>query len=593
MKFTDRFELETKSTEQLTSETIRNLKYDGDKFNIIIKLYENPIDKLGEIFNKLVTDEKINCGYYYLNNIHASSQIINPNIITDLITDVTEKKVMSIRDTIFDGNNILGTVTFAMYIQLWKSYKDFTFKMLNFIKIYQKPTVKLGKKSYDDKNDDKNDTSGVKLLNSTIKTFYDEILNTSDSNNILLKISKDLGDINKKNIDQLIYFIDSIRKFISIKEMIRIDSSTYYKIIQNIMSNVNNVNIMCSHIHDLLKNAYNRPLNDDIEYETTVLNDIDDKTVAKIYKMIGILATYVETDILFLHYNKFMQIRIIDLKYGNLHLEIEIIKRMSNRLGINNSQKLINMITDIMNTKKFNDIIHKTDINIVSKEYSQITDLSTKKLNPIILNKCIWDIYNISDIEPFYPPELKCYFDIISKIYCTVHDNKYGINWQPTMGSARFEALLGTKQVDITCNILQAIVLIYFNNNSKTTSKNFANETLINSKLADKIFDSLFEANIIIYLNSADDPIYMVNTRNYTGDNIIDIRYTFIKVFETENKPDFKTSYQKFVNKPDLKSPYQKIVNKRDLKPLYKKFINKKIKKPIKKLVKGKNKFKK
>ncbi len=48
---------------------------------------------------------------------------------------------------------------------------------------------------------------------------------------------------------------------------------------------------------------------------------------------------------------------------------------------------------------------------------------------------------------------MKCYMDIILKSYLSLYQNRYIINWQPTMGSAQFEAQLGQRKVDIICNI--------------------------------------------------------------------------------------------------------------------------------------------
>ncbi|MEM3062930.1 MAG: cullin, partial [Nitrososphaerota archaeon] len=235
---------------------------------------------------------------------------------------------------------------------------------------------------------------------------------------------------------------------------------------------------------------------------------------------VTILASYANKDILLLCYTKFMQARITDLRYDYLGFELELIEKLSPNLGKDNTQKLVDAVNDIVRSKINNDAIHKISTNI---------------LNPIILDKSAWQIYNTSEMELEYPSEMKCYLDIISKYYQDIYSNKYIINWQPTMGMACFEASLGSKSVNIICNILQAIGLLYLNDHPDTTIQQFSVDTLINLKLARKIFESLFEANLVV-IRDNDQGIYTVNLVNYTGNTDLDIRPIFVEVFVEERE---------------------------------------------------------
>jgi hypothetical protein len=517
--------------EQLSHRSFFDLCSNNSRLNIIIPLEENAIDKLKEIFNKIVSNDKMDDGYYLLQNLFVHAQMVDPNIVINLIIDSIKSKINIIRETIFNENGKLDYINIGMYIQVWKSYKDFSQKIYVLIKNYQQylveRNIKTGKISHDI------------LSIIQICMFYDGIINKENNDKILSLVSKDLNEIDKKNIEQLIDYIDSIRAFMIMKEFTFVDREKLSVIIKNIMNCTNIVNIMCAHMHNLLKSLTNKQMViDDTEYETIIAGDTEKKLIKKIYKMATILSTYAEKTKLLACYSKFMQIRIIDLKYDNLELEIEIIRRISGALGKEDAQKLIDAIADIINTKNANQVIQVAEIKVKSDEYKKIENITSKVLCPIILTKNIWKIYNTSDMEPIYPLEMKCYLDIITKSYLNIYQGQYIIDWQPTMGSAQFEAQIGSKKIDITCNILQAMALMYLNDNLQTTASKFATDSFINLELATKIFESLFEANLVIYLSidKKDDPMYIVNKQNYTGENKIDIRRIFVETFEVEEE---------------------------------------------------------
>jgi hypothetical protein len=523
--------------QKLMAQPFFDLSYNNQRLNVILPLEDEPVKELEKIFNKIIHDDKIENNYYELNNLFTLAQMVEQNIVTNLIIKTVNTKILSIQDTIFSDNGKLDEINLGMYIQLWKSYKDFCTKMYLLIKNYHQylvdMNIQIGKIHH-------NIMSIIQMC-----MFYNSIINKQDNENILHIVSKDLANIDKKNIEQLIDYIDSIRAFIIMKDFTNVDRDKLSNIIRAIMGKTTIVNIMCEHMHHLLKSlSNNQPIVDESEYETVVANDAEKKTIKKIYKIATILSTYSDKLKLVTCYSKFMQSRIIDLKYDNLELEIEIVRRISGALGKEDAQKMIDAIADILNTKNANQVIQSADIKVKSDEYKKLTNISTKILAPIVLTKNIWKIYNITELEPAYPLEMKCYLDIISKSYLSIYRGDYIINWQPTMGSAQFTAHLGQKKIDITCNILQSMALLYLNDNIETTSSKFAKDVLINTELSSKIFESLFEANIIIYLHidHIEDPVYIINLQNYMGDAKIDIRPIFVDVFKVETEVNSKKS---------------------------------------------------
>lgn len=512
---------------KLSERSFFDLKINNQRLNSIIILDEDPVEQVRELFDKIVADETLQMNHYMVRNLLSIAETIDPNIVINLIVSAIDKKNQSIKETIIDENGDFHTINLGMYIQIWKSYRQFTGNIYKFAKKYQDYLVNrdimIGKISHD-------------ILNIVqISMFYNNIINSNENSNILATVSNDLREVNKNNIDQLIGYIDSIRLFITMSDFITINKENLINIIKTIMNQNNIINIMCAKLHELLIDLNNNQTSDDNKTENIINSET--KYIKKIYKITTILATYVEKKKLLLFYSKFMQTRIINFKYNNHEMEIELIRRISGTIEREDAQKLVNAISNIINCKNANKIIQAANIKIKSDEYKYLGEIKTKILTPIILNKNSWKIYNTCKLIPNYPLEMKCYLDVISKSYHAIYDGKYAIDWQPTLGSAQFEAILGSRKVNITCNILQAIALMSFNKKKIMTVKDFVTDVMINYELSEKIFESLEEANIIISLQSDNkNSIYTINNNSYYGNNILDIRKMFVDTFETEQK---------------------------------------------------------
>lgn len=517
---------------KIKSQLVKNLSFDLIKNNnrtgVIITTTNDPVEELRKIFNKMLTFGEITEGYYTLQNLFSQVQMFDSDIVINLVVETILEKVKSIKESLFYDDQSIDHINMAMYIQVWEIYRDFSKKMYLILKNYQNNMVEKNIKS------GKITCDIFSILQ--ICAFHDSIITTPQTN-ILSRISNDLSDIDKTNVEQLIDYIDSIRIFMLMQEFTNVNKENLFKVIKHLMAKTSVVNTVSAYMHTLLmkinQNGYKK-----VEYITGNSTDMEKETVKKVYKIATILSSYAEKPKLLFCHTKFMQCRIIDPKYNNLELEVEIITRMAGLFGREDSQKLIDTITDIVNSRNVNNVIHKSQVVIKKNDYKKI-NVDSNIINPLVLTKNIWKIYNISELEPNYPTEMKCYLDIINKTYECMFENKYYLEWQPTMGAAQFEVELGNKKVHITSNILQAVAFMYLNDNNKISVKKFSKDVSINEKLAEKILESLCDANLLVNANgNKSEVVYIVNTQNYTGDIKLDIRQMFIDVFGEQPAPE-------------------------------------------------------
>ena len=492
----------------LNNRQIFDLKLNNNKQSIIVSLHNDPINIVKEIFNDILREEIKQYNYYELYNIFKNIELIDSQIIIDSLINIINIKVNTIKKYI-DENDI----NFATYTQIWSMYNKFINRIYGFMENYQNYlTIKnnIGNMHY----------NIINLLKADI--FYNKILN----NNILTEFTNFLlkTEINKYNVEQLIEYICSFKSFMVLQYFNNMNIIHIYGNIKKILEKIKTINAICLYIHNTLYDLATSEKN--IKNNGIPIEIVNKRLLNKIYNVINILVSFCEKEKLFICYRKFLQIRILNLEYDNYEVEINLVKKMKYALKRYKTQLLMNMIKNIMETKNMNKIIQ----NI---KYETEYDLSI--LNPIIIDKNIWEIYNNLEINPVYPKELQYYLNIITKFYDEYYNNKYIIDWRPSLGTAEFEACLNMKNIKIKCNILQSILLTYFNDHHRTTINEFVNSCAINKELANKLFESLFEANLIININiNTDENIYIINFENYTGNTIVDIHKIFIELFDIE-----------------------------------------------------------
>ena len=537
-----------------------DLKQNNERLGVISSMNKSDSEnQLQQIFSDILANKKINYGYYQLRNIFINSQLYDPTIILNLIIKTIHDKVNIIADVLFDSKSGFDI---AKYTQMWSEYTFFNRQMYQLLNNHQKF---LTEKNIKTSNMSNNILSIVHLC-----IFYDKIFGSdSKGKNILdnmIDFFKEDSDEEKtppnapfsdqKTIDQFINFIDSMRVFLIVQNFTKIDKVKIMLLIRKIMSNVQRINRLCSHMHKLLLKLENKiPIS--TECQTISLNSIEKPLISKIYKIASILAIYAEKEKLLICYSKFMQMRIINSKYSNLEIEIEIVKRISGAIGRYESQKLLNMITDIIQSRAIAEKLHKSTVNNVFGIYNHITPISPKIINPIVLAEQNWKIQNIqhSDLNICYPTEIQYCLDIVSKLFSKINttndmsksDYNYIINWQPFLGTAVFEAEFKFKRVSITCNFMQAILLSYINEHNIISIDDFVAETHINRILGEKIFESLSDAGILVYADSSQKS-YVVNSNNYVGESRIDLHLFFIEVFNPDKSEPISKNKFAYVN---------------------------------------------
>ena len=519
--------------QKLTDHKFFDLVKNNQRLGVVIQTELDPTTKLRAIFDRIVGCDRVDDGYYEIQNLFTLAQACSPDTVLNLIIEAVALKLKSIDSSISLDDGSMDKVTLGMYIQLWKSYRSFCDTTSTLVRTYAR---------YLTDSDIKVGTFHQNALSIvTMCMFHDSIINRPGD--LLQSISNDLSDVDRKNVEQLIEYVDSIRAFMAMSDFTTIKRDALVVIIKSIVDKTHVINAISLYLHQLMRSLINphKVLPD--ECETIAVTDFEKQTLRKIYKVTAILQTYSDrTKLLYCH-KKFMQARIVDYRYPNLELEIEVIKRLSGRLGKDESQKLIDAVADIMNSRKIASIIQNSSIKVTSEKYKSLTDIAVTKVSPFILSKRAWSIFNTSELKPTYPLEMQCYLDIISKCYGAMHKNEFVINWQPTMGSARFTAQLGRKQVDITCTLLQAVAIMTFNDKPEMTVKQFADTAFINLTLAEKIITSLCEGSVLIKSsnNAEGDVVYCVNTVKYLGEAQIDVRRFFAQTFEEEVKIEPKT----------------------------------------------------
>ena len=301
----------------------------------------------------------------------------------------------------------------------------------------------------------------VQNLNFFRELFKEKFIRPHPKINVISTILKEITD---NNIGQLIEFVDFVCNEDEQDENIQ-------TLITEFMTTAM-VNNICRYMDIELKNSNTKLLK----------------------KICRILSVYSNPLTLLICYKKFFQTRIMDLTYNNLELELELIEKIP--IGEDSKQNLRNQIMDITNSKNF---------------------ITGSISHPIVLTPQLWLILNKSKLNIILPQEIASLDKNISEQYPN-------INLQPTMGMAEFKAILSNQEIQIKCNILQAIALSYLNDNSPTTIQSFSSDTLIILALGEKIFQSLLKANLI----NLDMESYAItiNTK-YSGPKQLDL----IKMF--------------------------------------------------------------
>lgn len=296
-------------------------------------------------------------------------------------------------------------------------------------------------------------------------TFIEKIL-LNEKITFQKLLSMDENSINSKNIAQLLKVVPTSY----MENALRcVDSKKIFNVtlFQKYFRNMNIVDVICRHIDELIRKEQSF-----MYYAACKICD---------------------QFMLYICYSKYMQTRIL-APGCDLMLEKKLVKSVF--VFQKHKRRLLMCIADVERSREMNNPVRA-----------------------IFIDPKNWIIYNKITIDPVYPPAMKVLLD-------DSHSFDKGMisTWQPSMGMAVFEAQLGKRKFTIESTILQAIVLLYIDDNTGLSEQQLVLNTNINAKLMGKIIDSM--KSVLVYDNG-----FIIN-ESYYGDYKIDLRKEFLQVFQ-------------------------------------------------------------
>jgi len=552
-KFSFLKELGGSIEKKFTDRTFFDLGKNNERLGVISFINEaESKKKLFKMFSNILSNKPNISSFYQLKHSFAHSQMSDEAFIAKILDETIRQKTQTIAKVVEQNDQM----TMTSYMQLWTEYTTFMRNLYLLINNYQKfltdKSITIGKMSHN--------TLTVMCLVS----YYESVIKKSGLklfSHIVTNILENSSNIDQTNVEQLLSFIDSIRVFLTVQNFTNVDKDELVAIVSKCLSDAHIINQVCLHMHNLLMRVSNRNVSDSSiasstspTFGTVDLEQQMKKLIAKIYKLASILAIYADSNILLICYSKFMQARIINLKYQNLEIEIELVKRTSGKFGKIESQKLINGIVDMIQSKAIGQSLHSKVIKNVSGKYADI-DISCRSVNPVLLGYHNWTqtSMNLPEMNLIYPLEIAYCLAVVTATFKATEGNqtdpKQIILWAPTLGSAEIEVEFKCGKVILICNFLQAILLTYLNSNPITSPMAFATDTQMHIDLAEKLFDSMLSANILIP-NGSDREGFIPNTIRYQGDSRVDLAKIFIKGFDPTEEYDADVELKsKFVPK--------------------------------------------
>ncbi len=488
----------------------------NDKYGTIILFPdENPQEKIKDLFGLLLNNGTININYYDMYNTFSLCDTKDGFFVFKTIVDSIREKIERMSEAVKNGIDI------NMYDQIWKTFVIFSENMYELLKNHQ--PFMINKKI---KNSSVNN-SIFDIIRLAI--FYDKIFGGDKIKNIK-NITKSIQNIHAGNIDLVLTLVQSLRFLSTVKEYISFDSNAVRDNIKTIFNDNEIINILFKRINNLVLN----PLHS-TEGHVFDTEKIKIKNNNMIHKLMSYLISYVDSDKLIMFHRKYMQSRIININKFDHNTEYLMIEKLLKKVSGVDCQSMVNCITDILNSKKAISIIKNMKVGIKSEKYKKLESINCSVLFPLVITKKNWIIHNNINIEPELPLELDCYMNIILKSYNSIFESKYIIEWQYTMGYMIIEGCFKYKSVTIKCNMMQGIILFYFNEHKTMSLSQIANKLNINETFVESLLDPMLDNNIINGIDSYKSKEYFVNHENFYGPNFIDIHQKFIDSYQVNN----------------------------------------------------------
>src|SRR5579872_464392 len=328
------------------------------------------------------------------NHIESQSDSMIPNKIADLLKVVIRAINQSVRK-----ENGERRINISEFNQIHKYYHDIGVNLYRVLKLYQKHLTQMLVTSQDNRL-----TSILNVLEKTL--FYEEFMKHAPNSDDIVNIQNNIIHVDLHNIEQLLRYVNTIHTLITSNVGIKLNKSKLSNSIRKVVNTPTIINCLNAHFHRILLKMHdtNSMVNSMGSYVTIDIKTISADLNRQKHNIINLLMRYCDKHTLYLCYSKFLKSRILDLNYKNFQMEISNIKLLANAFGKVNAQTLLDMIGDIMNSRKISEIIHGSIIKTTSTEYANLS-VKPSVLNPLILTNSNWKISQSTCLDLNYPPE--------------------------------------------------------------------------------------------------------------------------------------------------------------------------------------------
>jgi len=434
-----------------------------------IDIYESVGNNEHEIYDK-----------YFMEHFNVSSQQYYRNLSQKWINEENVQTIfMNIENKIIDETNIVMKCLNVRTLINLKPIMDKSFIVDNADYLLNHPTNGLIYMMNNDMNVD------LKRLFSLCEKHNDIILIIS---NILKNDIINKSDIIIENRIERLNTPDKTKTDI-------INDSIYIDDLINIHNKYNNIILNNFNDNTDCKNALFKAFLSIMNKETLKTNTVyilvsyadkilrgsgdklDETQIEDILNNMITLSGYLtDKDIFEETYRNYFAKRLLNQKSINDDIEKQVISKMKMKYGSQYTAKIEGMINDLKFSTEIDENFNSLNLN---------TDI---QFNVQVLTNGFWPSFFKSNIT--LPPILSNALQIFNTYYMT-HNNSKKLTFIPSLGTVLLKGTIKNKTYEFVVSTLQAVVLMYFNNNEPKDFNYIANATSIHIDVLKRILHSL------------------------------------------------------------------------------------------------------
>lgn len=191
-------------------------------------------------------------------------------------------------------------------------------------------------------------------------------------------------------------------------------------------------------------------------------------------------------------------------------------------------QELLYKIEDIEESSRHKTLYRNAHINTSSDKYKNLSinvnDIDRQIINPIVTRYYAWNDAKTLDYDEFDLSNNGNYLEICvtmyNSLYSSLHPNRE-LHWNLNLGMSVVEIEIGDKKYQFQLTTPQMLVLCKFNNKSKLTAHELAEDLGIKLSKLGPILNSFLAAKVLTRSdNSSDDKnMYISINENFYSDN--------------------------------------------------------------------------